>query len=84
MPSKVVHRKNGKLLGATIVAERAGEMITEYTLALQLGLKLFDLANVIHVYPSYSMATMRLAADVTTDNVLSGWSGKLLRGLARA
>ena len=79
---KVVHRKNGKVLGTTIVAERAGEMITEYTLAIQRGLKLFDLANVMHVYPTYSMATMRLAATVTTDKVMGGLLGKILRFLA--
>jgi pyruvate/2-oxoglutarate dehydrogenase complex dihydrolipoamide dehydrogenase (E3) component len=79
---KVVHKKNGKLLGVTIVAGRAGEAITEFVLALQRGLKLFDLANFIHVYPTYSMATMQLAAEVTTDQVLSGLSGKVLRGLA--
>ncbi len=79
---KVVHKKNGKILGATIVAERAGEMITEYALAIERGLKLIDLANVIHVYPSYSMATMRLAAHAATDRVMSSLTGNVLRTLA--
>ncbi len=79
---KVVFKKNGKLLGATVVAERAGEMITEYALALQRGLKMIDLANVIRVYPSYSMGTMRLAAQVETERVMTGWLGKVLRYLA--
>lgn len=79
---KVVHKKNGKLLGVTIVARRAGETITEYVLALERGLKLYDLANFIHVYPTYSMATMRLAAEATTNNVMDGWLGKVLKFLA--
>jgi pyruvate/2-oxoglutarate dehydrogenase complex dihydrolipoamide dehydrogenase (E3) component len=79
---KVVHKKNGKVLGATIVAGRAGEIITEFALALRRNLKLFDLANVIHVYPTYSVGTMQLAGDVVVDNLLSGLSGKMLRFLA--
>ena len=79
---KVVHKKNGKILGATIVAERAGEMITEYALAIERGLKLMDLANVIHVYPSYSMGTMRLAARAATDQVMNNVTGTILRRLA--
>jgi pyruvate/2-oxoglutarate dehydrogenase complex dihydrolipoamide dehydrogenase (E3) component len=79
---KVVHQKNGKVLGATIVAERAGEMITEYVYAVQHGLKIIDLANFIHVYPSYSMPTMRLAAEVATESTLDGLMGTVLTKLA--
>ncbi len=79
---KVIHKKNGKVLGATVVASRAGEIITEFALALKRGLKLFDLANVIHVYPTYSVGTMQLAGQVVVDNLLSGLSGQALRFLA--
>jgi len=57
-------------------------MITEYAIAIDRGLKLIDLANVIHVYPSYSMGTMRLAAQVATDQVMDSLTGKVLRTLA--
>lgn len=80
---KVVHRKNGKILGATIVAERAGETITEFALALQRGLKLIDLANVIHAYPTYSIANMQLAGEATIDGILNSWQGPLLRLVSR-
>ncbi len=79
---KVVYKKNGKLLGATIVAERAGELITEFTLALERGLKLMDLAQTMHVYPTYSMGTMRLAAQASTDQVMGSFTGTVLRKLA--
>jgi pyruvate/2-oxoglutarate dehydrogenase complex dihydrolipoamide dehydrogenase (E3) component len=79
---KVVHKKNGKVLGATVVASRAGEIITEFTLALRHSLKLFDLANVIHVYPTYAVGTMQLAGQVVVNNLLSGLSGRALRFLA--
>ncbi len=80
---KVVHKKNGTLLGATIVAGRAGEMITEYALALQHGLKLADLAQVIHVYPTYSMANMQLASEVALNGFLNGTTGRAVRAISK-
>jgi pyruvate/2-oxoglutarate dehydrogenase complex dihydrolipoamide dehydrogenase (E3) component len=79
---KIVHQKDGTLLGATIVAERAGEAITEFVQALKHGFKMSDLADAIHVYPTYSTAVQRLAGDVTMDNFLSSLSGKLVRSLS--
>jgi len=79
---KVVHRNNGQLLGATIVAGRAGEAITEFALALYHDHKLADLANFIHVYPTYSAGAMQVAGQVVIEDRLSGLSGKVLRRLA--
>ncbi len=79
---EVVHHKNGKLLGATIVAERAGEMITEFTLALERKLTLKDLAQTMHVYPTYAMGTMRLAAQVSTAQFMDSVTGSVMRKLA--
>ena len=80
---KLVHRPNGGILGVTIVAGRAGEMIAEWSLAIDQGLKLRHLAESIHVYPTYSMATMQIAAKLRVDQVLSGNYGRLVRGLTR-
>ena len=80
---KLVHRKDGSLLGVSIVAARAGEMVQEWTLALDRGLKLGDIANSIHVYPAYSFASMQAAAQVRVSELLSGASGQVIRGLAR-
>jgi len=74
---KVIHKKNGKVLGATIVAARAGEVITEFALAIQRGLKLFDLANFIHVYPTYSLPVMRMSGQAVIGALLDGWLGPL-------
>lgn len=59
-----VHLKKGtdKILGATIVARHAGEMISEMTLAIVGNLGLKTLAQVIHTYPTQAEA-MRRAAD---------------------
>ena len=80
---KVIHTQKGHLLGATIVAERAGELITEFAIAMKHNLKLFDLANVIHPYPTYSIGLMQLAGQAAIDNLLDGTSGKVVKGLAK-
>lgn len=41
---KLAYLPNGRLLGVTIVASRAGEMIQEWALALDRGLKLSHVA----------------------------------------
>ena len=79
---KLVHKKDGTLLGATIVAGRAGEMIHEWIVALEHGLKVGDLAQVIHVYPTYSVASMQAAADIRVARLLGGTSGRIIRGVA--
>lgn len=45
-------RKTGKMLGGTIVAKHAGEMISELTLAITNGLKIGALSSTIHPYPT--------------------------------
>ncbi len=80
---KLVHKQDGTLLGTTIVAGRGGEMIHEWIVALDRGLKVGDLANAIHVYPTYSTASMQAAAAVRVEQLLSGTSGRVVRGLAR-
>ena len=47
----LVKKGSDKILGATIVARHAGDMISEITTAMAAGLGLGKLANVIHPYP---------------------------------
>ncbi len=51
----------GKLLGATIVADRAGEMIHAPTMAARLGMFVGRLAQVTVPYPTYSTAVQQAA-----------------------
>ena len=80
---KVVHLPNGKLLGVTIVAARAGEMIQEWALAMDQGLKLSHMAQSLHIYPTYSMASQQLATELRVDQLLGGLMGKIMRRYAR-
>jgi pyruvate/2-oxoglutarate dehydrogenase complex dihydrolipoamide dehydrogenase (E3) component len=60
-----VHVKKGKdkILGATIVARHAGEMIGEFTLAMTAGKGLKTLVNVIHPYPTQTEAIKRASSQ---------------------
>ncbi|MHC4481231.1 MAG: mercuric reductase [Planctomycetota bacterium] len=59
-----VHVRKGtdQILGATIVAGHAGEMISEITLAMVAGAGLKTIGEVIHPYPTQAEA-IRRAAD---------------------
>ncbi len=80
---KIVAREDGRLLGATIVAARAGEAITEFVLALKHDWKVSDLASAIHAYPTYSTPVQQLASAMTIDTLVSGASGRILLGLSK-
>ena len=56
-----VERGTDKILGATIVARHAGEMISELTLAIVAGVGLKQLSTVIHPYPTQAEAIKKVA-----------------------
>lgn len=74
-----VHVKAGtdRILGATIVARHAGEMISEMTLAMSLGAGLGKLSGVIHPYPTQAEA-IRKAADAYNRTRLTPFVKKVL------
>jgi pyruvate/2-oxoglutarate dehydrogenase complex dihydrolipoamide dehydrogenase (E3) component len=53
--------KEGKILGATLVAEHAGDMIGEICLAVTHGIGLDKIASVIHPYPTQGEAVKKAA-----------------------
>ncbi|MCP3988125.1 MAG: NAD(P)/FAD-dependent oxidoreductase [Actinomycetia bacterium] len=60
------HLGGGRLVGATIVAERAGEMMAELALALRLRVFIGRLAMTTHPYPTWSYAIPKVAAQFFT------------------
>jgi len=54
-------KKNGQILGATLVASHAGEMISELVLAIGQRLGLRAIVNTIHPYPTQAEALKRAA-----------------------
>ncbi len=59
----LVKQGSDKILGATIVARHAGEMISEVTCAIAGGVGLGTLASVIHPYPTQAEA-IRATGDL--------------------
>jgi pyruvate/2-oxoglutarate dehydrogenase complex dihydrolipoamide dehydrogenase (E3) component len=53
----------GRVLGATIVASRAGELIHEPALAMRAGMFTGRLAQAVHAYPTWSLAIQQAAAQ---------------------
>lgn len=76
----LVRKGTGKVVGSTIVARHAGEMISEVTLAMVGKLGLGTIAKVIHPYPTQAEA-IKQAADAYSrtrltpfiKNLLSRW-----------
>lgn len=57
----LVKRGTDKILGATIMASNAGDMLNEITLAMVAGLGLKTPSTVIHPYPTQSEAIKKIA-----------------------
>ncbi len=59
-----IHLRSGsdEILGATLVAERAGELISQLTQAMTVGIGLSKLGEVIYPYPTQA-EVIRKAAD---------------------
>jgi pyruvate/2-oxoglutarate dehydrogenase complex dihydrolipoamide dehydrogenase (E3) component len=69
----------GRVLGATIVAERAGELIHEPTLAMATGMFTGRLATTSHAYPTWSMAVQLAAAQFFMT--IDGRSARTVTGI---
>lgn len=63
---KILANPKGRLLGGSIIAPRAGEMIHELAVAVKANLTANDLAQTIHAFPTWSEA-VRLACRQLAD-----------------
>ncbi|MDE0910219.1 MAG: mercuric reductase [Myxococcota bacterium] len=75
-----IHTEKGsdKIVGATIVAKHAGEMISEISVAMAGGLGLSKIASVIHPYPTQAEAIRQLG-DAFNRTKLTPLVAKLFR-----
>ncbi|MFT5709631.1 MAG: pyruvate/2-oxoglutarate dehydrogenase complex dihydrolipoamide dehydrogenase (E3) component [Halioglobus sp.] len=68
-----------RILGATIVAYHAGELITEYVTAMKHGIGLNKILATIHIYPTLSESNKFLAGEwrkARKPEKLLGWAEK--------
>ncbi|CAN5812466.1 FAD-dependent oxidoreductase [soil metagenome] len=54
-------RRSGKILGATILGESAGDLICELAVAMRNGVTLRQLSDTIHPYPTLGLGVRRVA-----------------------
>jgi pyruvate/2-oxoglutarate dehydrogenase complex dihydrolipoamide dehydrogenase (E3) component len=52
-----------RILGATIVSEHAGELVTEFVTAMKHGIGLKRMLSTIHVYPTFSEANKHVSGE---------------------
>ena len=77
-----IHVKKGtdKILGATIVANHAGDMISEITLAMKAGVGLGTITGTIHPYPTQA-EVIKKAANLWRKSTFSEGKKKVLERL---
>ncbi len=66
----IVHKYSSKILGATVAAPRAGEMLMQLSTAMHNKIPLRKLSGLIFPYPIYSFAVRR-AADLWLTETLT-------------
>ncbi|GGK24035.1 dihydrolipoyl dehydrogenase family protein [Salinarimonas ramus] len=65
--------RDGRVLGCTIAAPHAGELIALWTLAMAKGLKARDIAGIVMPYPTYSELTKRAAVETLRPFATNPW-----------
>jgi pyruvate/2-oxoglutarate dehydrogenase complex dihydrolipoamide dehydrogenase (E3) component len=78
---KVFADRQGRILGASILGAQAGEMISEFALAMRNNLRLAQVADTIHPYPTYLLGNRRAADRFIAkqlDSPLLGVLGRIL------
>ncbi len=73
-----VRQGSDRIVGATVVASHAGEIISELTAAIAAGIGLGRLADVIHPYPTQADA-IRRAAGLYTRSRLTPFVARLMK-----
>ncbi len=83
-----VRRFTGKILGATIVGPRAGELITMFSLAMKADIAFHKWYGTVYPYPTYGDAISRAVDEymsATMSNLPSQfgvWAGARVRSVA--
>jgi pyruvate/2-oxoglutarate dehydrogenase complex dihydrolipoamide dehydrogenase (E3) component len=80
---KIVTRRDGRILGASILGAAAGDLILPWALAISRRLKIGAFANLIVPYPTRGEAGKRAAGSFYTPGLFSPRTRRIVRFLAR-
>lgn len=78
---KILVTPKGRFLGARIVGPHAGELIHEWILSISSGIDLSTIAGMVHLYPTLSEISKKVAGDLLATRVFSSRTRTLLRVL---
>lgn len=65
-------RRSDRILGATVVADHAGDLISELTLAMRAGIGLKTIGDTIHPYPTHADAIRKLGDQYNRTRLSPG------------
>lgn len=80
---KVVTDKRGRVLGASIAASRAGELLLPWVIAVQQKQKVGALAGLIAPYPTLSEISKRVAGSYFVPSLFSEKTRRIVRFLMK-
>ncbi len=66
---KVIASEENKILGTTIISERASDMIAEATLALEMQAYLDDVIGTVHAHPTFPEAFQEACEDALDRSI---------------
>ena len=75
----IIKKGKDRILGATLVADHAGEILGELTLAVKAGVGLNTIASTIHAYPTQA-EVLKKAADTWRRGKLTPMVQKIFAG----
>lgn len=76
---KVITRKNGKVLGVSVLDTHAGELAHVWVLAIQTGMTLKAIARMIAPYPTLGEANKAAAGELYKPRLFSNLSRRVVR-----
>lgn len=80
--AKIIARRNGRVLGASILGAHAGELIHLWVLAIERGIKLKHVAGMLAPYPTLGQINTRAAGEFYGPKLFNRWSRGLVRALS--
>lgn len=76
---QVLVSKNGELLGATIVGENAGEIISQLVLAAHHKLPFSNVGAVMQAYPTYGMGLKEMSSRIGFEKLIQSRIGRVIK-----
>jgi pyruvate/2-oxoglutarate dehydrogenase complex dihydrolipoamide dehydrogenase (E3) component len=73
-----------RILGATIVATRAGDVANQIAVTLEAGIGLAELTRILHVYPTHGYGVVQLAGEARMEVARRSFPVRLLRRWQRS